>query len=128
MGKLGFGDIVKMYGRWLLNWLFGVMRHVVIDAVVVFGVWLYVKKRRGWNDKRFAQEVAKVLAGIATFFGPVIGAWNGARARMPNIKINVPGLHWFAAWARTWGQTLAAMLRLRRAGRSTSINTSAAES
>lgn len=116
VGKLSFGDLTNMYGRLVLKWLVGVTRHVMVDAAVILAVWLYLKKRRGWNNERFAQEVVGVLAGVSTLFGPLVGAWNGAMARMPNIPVRIPGLQWLSAWLRTWGQMLLGLIRARKAG------------
>jgi len=117
VGKLGFGDLTNIYGRFVLKWLVGMTRHIMVDAVVILAVWVYVKKRRGWSNERFAQELVGVLAGVSTLFGPLIGAWNGA---MPDIPMRIPGLQGLAAWLRTWGQMLLGLTRARKAGFSSS--------
>lgn len=120
VGKLSFRDVVSLYAQWALRWLIGVARHVVIDAAVILGIWFYVKKRRGWSNERFAQEIVSVLGAIIKFLGPLIGAWNGFYAKLPIV----PGLHWFVMWLRDWVQALLGTLRRRLPGTSSGTRNS----
>ena len=105
-GKLSMGSVLTMLGRWFLSYLLGVLRHLVVDGAVILAVWLYLRKRRGWDDDKIAREVVKLVVTVAALFGPVAGAWEGFRSRMPRFAMPFPQLANFAAWLRSWGQML----------------------
>jgi len=105
-GKLSMGSVLTMLGRWFLSYLLGVLRHLVVDGAVILAVWLYLRRRRGWSDDKIAGEVVKLAVAVAALFGPIAGAWEGFRSRMPHFAIPFPRLSRFAAWLRTWGRML----------------------
>jgi len=105
-GKLSMSNMLAMLGRWVLSYVLGVLRHLVLDGAVILAVWLYLRKRRGWDDDKIAREVVKFAVAVAALFGPVAGAWEGFRSRMPHVTIPFPRLSRFAAWLRTWGRML----------------------
>lgn len=108
--SLSVRDLLALYGKWWLSWLAGVVRHVFVDAVVVLAVWLYLRKRRGWSDERIASELVKGVTAVAAVFGPVKGAWDGARARMPVVPgVRLPrlGMRWAVEWVKSWGAVVA---------------------
>jgi len=105
-GKLSMGSVLTVLGRWVLSYLLGVLRHLVVDGAVILAVWLYLRRRRGWSDDKIAGEVVKLAVAVAALFGPIAGAWEGFRSRMPHFAIPFPRLSRFAAWLRTWGRIL----------------------
>jgi hypothetical protein len=105
--EFSWENVLQSLGSISSIWVAAAARHVAIDAAIVAVVWLYLRKRQGWSEIQVAHSMVALTGRVMALFGPVVGVFQGAKARLPGLNIlKVMDPRWLLEWLRAWGALL----------------------
>jgi hypothetical protein len=110
--ELSWDNVLQSLGQVSMAWATTAARHVAIDAAVLAIIWLYLRKRKGWSELEVAHSLVALIGRIMAMFGPFVGAWQGAKARLPALRIfKLMNPTWLLDWLKSWGILLLTPVR-----------------